>query len=119
MNGLRQIAVLVAALVGLAACGPTGGTYTNPLDGNEYRVLAEWPLLCHPDGSVALVQKANSTSGFTEATETPESCTPIADQNLAVDQGNVEVPEAEAAEAPEGFWGGGDGFFGAGGMFGP
>ena len=118
MNGIRKSAVLVAALVGLAACGPTGGTYKNPLDGNEYRVLAAWPLLCHADGSVALVQKANSTGGFTEATETPEACTPIADQKFAPDRGHgadVDVPEA-ATEAPDGFFGG-DGVFGGDGFF--
>ena len=107
MNGLRKSGVLAAALVGLAACG----TYTNLLDGNDYRVLAEWPLLCHPDGSVILVQKANPAGGFTEAAETAQPCTPIVGRKFTPDQGDgagVDVPAA--AEAPDGFFGG-DGFF--------
>ena len=116
MNGPRKSAVLVAALVGLAACGPSGWNYRNPLDGNEYRVLTAWPLLCHPDGSVIFVQKVNLAGGFTEASETPQPCVPIADQKRAPDPGHgagVDVPEA-AAEAPGGGFGGG---FGGSGMF--
>ncbi len=108
MNGLRRSAVLAAALVGLAACG----TYTNVLDGNEYRVLAAWPLLCHSDGSVIVAQKANPAGGFTDALETPQPCTPVAletdRKRFTPNEGpGVDAPEAEA---PDGFFGG-DGFF--------
>lgn len=104
MTGLRQGAVLVAALVGLAACG----TYTNVLDGNEYRVLAAWPLLCHADGSVIFAQKANLAGGFTDAEETPGQCAPIAlETDIRYFTPN-EAPsvEAPAPEAPDGFFGG-------------
>ena len=57
-------------LLGLAACAP------NLLDGgNDYRGLVRWNLLCHKDGSVILAQKANSSGGFTEPSETPAPCT--------------------------------------------
>ena len=75
MNGLRKCAVfgkyavlgkcavLTAAIVGLAACG-TGVGFRNVLDGNEYRLLTAWPLLCHSDGSIILVQKTNEAGGL-------------------------------------------------------
>lgn len=107
MNGLQQSAVLVAALVGLAACGSAGGGFKNLLDGNEYRVLAVWPLLCHPDGSVILVQKVNPAGGFTEATETAQPCAPIVLETDVRRFTPNEAPsvEAPAPEAPDGFFG--------------
>ena len=104
MNGLRQSAVLVAALVGLAACG----TYTNPLDGNNYRALLGWPLICHLDGSLALVQEENSTGGFTDPTETAEPCAPIKYQaeRKQFTPDRSQGVDAPAAEAPDGFFGG-------------
>lgn len=52
----------------LTACSP------NLLDGNNYRYLPGF--LCHPDGSLILAQKANSSGEFTEprGTETVENC---------------------------------------------
>ncbi len=114
MNVLRQSVVLVAALVGLAACG----TYTNLLDGNNYRALLGWPLLCHPDGSLVLAQAENSTGGFTDPTETAEPCAPIklqAERKQFTPDRSQGV-DAPAAEAPDGFFGG-DGDMGLGGNF--
>ncbi len=110
MNGLRQSAVLVAALVGLAACG----TYTNLLDGKTYRALSEWPLLCHPDGSLVLVQEENSTGGFTDPTETAEACAPLnlQTERKQMDSDQSQAVDAPAAEAPDGFFGGDGGLGG-------
>ena len=44
------------ALVVLAGCSP----FVNLADNGRYRVLGIWPLLCHDDGSVILLQKANT-----------------------------------------------------------
>ena len=108
MTGFARSAVLAAALVGLAACG----TYTNVLDGNEYRVLAAWPLLCHSDGSVVLAQKANVAGGFNEAQESPELCAPIA---LEADRRHFTPDEAPSVDAPAPD--APDGFFGGAGLF--
>lgn len=105
MQGLRQSAALVGALVGLAACASLGGSYTNLLDGNDYRALLQWPLLCHPDGSIILAQKANSTGGFAEAKETSEPCTPISGLKYVPDQGQgtgVDVPASSSSGGSNG-----------------
>ena len=110
MIGLRKGAVLAAAALGLAACGPGGG-FRNVLDGNEYRVLTAWPMLCHADGSIIMVQKTNPAGGFTDATETAQPCAKITDKKF-----KAVVPAADPPDAPEppdGFFGGGDFFGGA------
>ncbi len=61
--------ITLLLLLGLAACAP------NLLDDNDYRGLLRFDLLCHKDGSVILAQRANSSGGFTEPSETPAPCT--------------------------------------------
>jgi len=63
------------ALVVLAGCSP----FVNLADNGRYRVLGIWPLLCHDDGSVILLQKANTSATFQEPIETSGACTPIVD----------------------------------------
>ena len=117
MNGLRKCAVLTAAVVGLAACG-TGVGFRNVLDGNEYRLLTVWPLLCHSDGSIILVQKTNPSGGFTDATETAQTCAKVKNKKFTPREHEAEAQDAP--EAPDGFFGG-DAFFGGdssgGGLF--
>ncbi len=96
MNGLKKYAVLTAAVVGLAACGTSGG-FRNVLDGNDYRLLTVWPLLCHSDGSIILVQKTNPSGGFTDATETAQPCAEVKRSKKFAPRDH----EAEAQDAPE------------------
>ena len=118
MNGLRNCAVLAAAVAGLAACAPVDGGYRNVFDGNDYRMLTAWPLLCHKDGSIILMQKTNESGGFTEASETAQPCVPIKNKKFAPREREVETQDAPEAD---GFFGG-DAFFGddatyGGGLF--
>ena len=60
--------VIFTTFIFLTACS------SNLLDGNNYSYLPGF--LCHPDGSLILAQKANSSGGFAEprVTETVENC---------------------------------------------
>ena len=76
MGGLMKNLLLSGlALVVLSGCSP----FVNPADNGRYSVLGIWPLLCHDDGSVILLQKANSSATFEEPTESSGACTPIVD----------------------------------------
>lgn len=59
----------------VASCAPNLLEESRP----DYRYFAGF--LCHPDGSVILAQKANSTGGFSEPTptETAANCAPAVD----------------------------------------
>ncbi len=70
---MKKLLLSGVALVVLAGCSP----FTNLADNDRYRVLGIWPLVCHDDGSVILLQKANASDRFTAATESPAPCTPV------------------------------------------
>ncbi len=73
---MRKILLATIVLAGLTGCT---SAFVNLADNGRYRVLGDWPLLCHSDGSVILLQKANASATFNAPTETPGPCTPAED----------------------------------------
>ena len=67
---MKKLLLSGLTLMVLAGCTQ----FVNVADNSRYRVLGEWPLLCHSDGSVILLQKANAGATFTPPRESPEPC---------------------------------------------
>ena len=80
---MRMFLLVAALLVGLMGCATKSVPFANFADNGAYRVLGVWPLLCHKDGSVILVQKANASATFNTPAETSESCTAAEDHAWA------------------------------------
>ena len=69
---MRKTALAATVLAGLTGC-----TFVNFVDNERYRVLTEWPPVCRGDGSVVLLQKANSSASFNDPAESNETCTNV------------------------------------------
>ncbi len=77
---MRKFLLATLVIAGLTACT---NAFVNPADNERYRILGFWPRLCHGDGSVIWLQKANSSASFEAPTETTGACTPAKDHAWA------------------------------------
>ena len=79
---MRKTLLAIAVLAGLTACT---NAFVNPANNERYRVLRIWPLLCHDDGSIILIQKAAKVrADFADPIETSQACRQIVDNSWDV-----------------------------------
>ncbi len=79
---MKKIILATIVLTGLTGCT---NAFVNPANNERYRVLRIWPLLCHDDGSIILLQKAAEVSAdFADPIEASQACTPIIDHTWDV-----------------------------------
>lgn len=79
---IKKIIPATIVLTGLTGCA---NAFVNPATKERYRVLRIWPLLCHDDGSIILLQKAAEVSSdFADPIKALQACRPIVDNTWDV-----------------------------------